>query len=1510
MLVKSRIHSELLALYEASQTDPELDPKGPPSDSPVDSIVITQSAPDETLPAPGNFVAVDITVDDPKGGMLEALQAMGLVYGSQFGRVISGYLPVDEIGALVEMDQVLSAVPAMSVTNVGSVTSQGDAAQLSDVARDSFGVDGTGIKIGFLSDSYNNQDGEAAGIESGDLPAEGVEVLLEGFTEAAVSDEGRAMAELIHDVAPGADLAFHTAFGGVATFANGIVALAEAGAEIIVDDVLNFSEPYFQDGIVAQAVDFVTSQGVTYFSSVGNSDRGSYEAPFRSTGIPIEGLPFASDIHDFDPGEEVSTGVTFGLGPDFLVRFYLQWDQPYASASPNSPGSISDYDLILRDATTGEILAGSAADNIGADPFEFFGYVNETDDVQFVELVISKFSGPDAGVLKLGFPDFPTNFQDILGLGDEFFSSTIQGHNNAEGAISVGASFYAETPPFGTNPPLIESFSSAGQTPILFDVDGNRLETPIIRQGPDVVGPDGTDTTFFGFDVEGNGFPNFFGTSAAAPHVAAVAALMLEANPFLTPQEIEQILEETAIDMDDPFTPGFDVGFDDKTGFGFIQADAAVAAAAELLETGPFTLQILHASDLEGGVDAIGRAPNFAALVDAFEDDFANTLLLSAGDNFLPGPFFAAAGERSVFRDGGVFNDTYNDLFGLPADANGDGLDDAYESLREGGGRVDISIMNILGFDASAIGNHEFDLGSDAFESIIEEDFRGPGLEDDRWVGAQFPYLSANLDFSGDADLANLVTDRILPTTAFETGPEESLDDLSNTPKIAPATVFESSGQRVGVVGATTQVLEQITSPTGTTVIGDPGGNDMVQLASVLQPVIDELTTSGVNKIVIVSHLQQIALEQELATLLDGVDVIIAGGSDTILADETDVLRPGDTSGGGYPFLTQDASGNPVAIVSTAGEYSYLGRLVVEFDENGVIDTDSIDAAISGAFATTDEVVASVADGEDLFAEGTKAAQVRELTDAVTGIVIEKDSNVFGLTDVYLNGERADVRTQETNLGNLTADANLEQAQSIDPSVLVSIKNGGGIRAPIGEVAPDGTLLPPQANPLSGKEEGEVSQLDIENALRFNNGLSLITLTLEQLLEVLEHSVSATAPGVTPGQFAQVGGLAFSFDPDAPAGERVETVTVQTPGGRMLIVEEGEAIPGIFEGGIRIVTLNFLADGGDGYPFPDFVAANPAFANRQELTDVTFPEEPGAATFAPFGTEQDALAEFLADNHAVTPFNEADMAPELDLRIQNLDERNDAVAQTLIASGAIRVEGNNASSVIYGSESADKIAGGGGADVIFGFGGDDEIRGGGNRDVLVGGAGNDDLRGRNGNDELVGGSGNDELRGNSGADRLDGGAGNDVLRGGSEADIFIYSGGNDIIEDFKGGEDRLDISEAGLTFADLSSNSVQTANSVFFTNPVTGETLTILGATIQDLALGAITADPSDPAVAAAANNSTAQSLVRSDFAPFNQDLLGPLEDTLPVEPFPAPVLEDLPFSFEPETVPFGGDLF
>jgi 2',3'-cyclic-nucleotide 2'-phosphodiesterase (5'-nucleotidase family) len=655
----------------------------------------------------------------------------------------------------------------------------------------------------------------------------------------------------------------------------------------------------------------------------------------------------------------------------------------------------------------------------------------------------------------------------------------------------------------------------------------------------------------------------------------------------------------------------------------------------------PYRLQLLHLSDGEAGLLASQTAPYLAALVDGFDNTHPNTLILAGGDNFIPSPFLNGGTDISV-RD--ELNAVTGSSISMAASTN------------HPIAAVDIAIHNLIGVEASTIGNHEFDLGSRVFrDSFTPGSVAG-------WVGAQFPYLSANLEFSADADLNPRFTN-----TTTTAGLEEA---ASQKGRIVPSAVVTKNGEKIGLVGATTQVLEQISSTGGVEVKGFTGDgserDDMALLASQLQPVIDDLISQGVNKVILMAHLQQIANEKALAPLLRGVDIILAGGSNTRLGDSNDqaVAFPGHGANfaDAYPLVTQGADGAPTLIVNTDNEYTYLGRLVVDFDAQGRIIPGSVDPLVSGAYAATAANVAkawNVSEAQlstTAFADGTKAENVQDLTDAVQAVIASKDGQVWGFTKVYLEGERAFVRSEETNLGDLTADANLEYARKIDPTVVLSLKNGGGIRSQIGAIdVVSGAKLPPIANPAANKPAGGVSTLDIENSLRFNNSLSLVTVSASKLKELLEHGI-AVYPN--QGRFPQVSGLAFSFDLTKPAGSRILNLTIEDSQGRDLdVVVRGGSLVGNPARTFRMVTLNFLAGGGDSYPFPTDAAAN-----RVDLYSSTAPLT-GAATFSGDGTEQDALAEYLKSRHA-TPqaaYSQGDVPPAGDLRLQNLASRGDTV---------------------------------------------------------------------------------------------------------------------------------------------------------------------------------------------------------------------------------------------------------
>ncbi len=640
-----------------------------------------------------------------------------------------------------------------------------------------------------------------------------------------------------------------------------------------------------------------------------------------------------------------------------------------------------------------------------------------------------------------------------------------------------------------------------------------------------------------------------------------------------------------------------------------------------------FTLELLHAADQEAGIPALDDAPRFSAVLNALRAEdlgndglIDNTLVLSSGDAIIPGLFF-----------------------------------DASEETLGGAGRADILIQNELGFQAIALGNHEFDRGTELLADLIGGAVDDPTTpEDESFIGAQFPYLSANLDFSTEDNLDDFIV-------ADAQAPQAN--------SLAASTVIDVNGELIGVVGATTPTIDRISSPDDVTISpipfdSDPTPAQLDALAAEIQADVDALLTANptVNKVVLLAHMQQISIEQALAERLSNVDIIVAGGSNTRLFDSNDRPRDGDSNQGDYPIFITGADGNPVAVVNTDGNYKYVGRLVIDFDENGVIDPNSYDPTVSGAYATDEQGVI------DLNATSLVDPEIQTIVDELRAIIEAQESNVFGVSDVYLNGLRGSVRTEETNLGNLTADANLAIAREItdDDTILVSIKNGGGIRDDIGRVivpaggTGDPELLPNEEIP-GVKPEGGISQTDIANTLRFNNGLTVLDITREGLVAVLEHGIAASSldDSNTQGRFPQVSGVEFSFDLTLPPNERIQSAAIKDEDGNILdvLVENGDLI-GNPEEIVRIVTLGFLAGGGDDYPFQEFGS------NFQDLEQDENAPRTGDAAFAPDGTEQDALAEYLLDNFDGTtnaPFNETDTDRELDERIQNLAFRDDDV---------------------------------------------------------------------------------------------------------------------------------------------------------------------------------------------------------------------------------------------------------
>lgn len=617
------------------------------------------------------LVLIDaVTRGDPQQ-LQAALVALGLQHPSAYSNDVSGWLPVTQLDAAAGRAEVHSIRAAMARARTGAVTTQGDFVQHSDVVRSANALTGAGVIVGVLSDSYdcysvyaqnNLAASGAAGyanngflaaaatdISTGDLPP-AVNVLAEGDCmnygaplQLPFGDEGRAMLQIVHDVAPGASLAFYTADNGEADFASGIGKLAAAvstggaGARVIADDVGYFDEPFFQDGIVAQAIDAVEASGVAYFSAAGNDGTLAYDNAAPSFATLSSSAPNAGEyLLNFDSsGTTTATSLTVNvpaLFPGEFVAVVAEWDQPYVTGAPNSGGATSRIDLCLtgvsgNDITYSESLTPtvcSGPNSAGHDPVQVMIIGNPANaagnsSAQTVDIQVGLVGGTAApGRIKVAIEGNGAQIS-VTAFHSSTSNATLQGHPGAAGAAAVGAAFYFDTPACGTTPAQLESYSSEGGAPILFDASGTRLATAVVRQKPDFVGPDGGNDTFLGYTLASNGltggklnttiaacqnnpsYPNFFGTSAATPHVAGIAALMLQANPAVTPTEIYQALRTSALPMTStsrPTSPNVD------SGYGFVQADAAIALIPQVAPAAP-DLTLAATSVTVGGSTSI-----------------------------------------------------------------------------------------------------------------------------------------------------------------------------------------------------------------------------------------------------------------------------------------------------------------------------------------------------------------------------------------------------------------------------------------------------------------------------------------------------------------------------------------------------------------------------------------------------------------------------------------------------------------------------------------------------------------------------------------------------------------------------------------------------------------------------------------------------------------------------------------------------------------------------------------
>lgn len=522
-------------------------------------------------------VHVDLTADAADESAAELVRAIDDLGGdvesvhTRFGR-LRAWIDLDELETLASRPEVRWIRPAdVPIVQGGpesrgsrrphekmTNTTEGDVAHAADTARATFNVDGTGVTGCAMSDSV---DALADVQASGDLP--GTVTVLPGQSGNPATSEGTALLEILHDMAPGAALAFATGLGGEAQMAQNILDLRDLGCDVIVDDILYLGEPVFQDGVIAQAVTEVVQDGVAYFTSAGNSgnlsagEAGVFEDDYAGAALPGPLAGAGNSAHDYGGGD-VANEVTM----DSPFFFTLQWADP-------TGGATNDYDLFLLDAALANVIAASTSTQNGTqNPFEIID-TTASDDTGS-HLVVVQFAGNDRYF----------HLNTHRGRLEHGTDGQIFGHPGTPAAITIAAVDVA-TAAGGVftggaaNP--VEFFSSDGPRRFYFEPDGTPIGAAAggaTTEGlgdlfneidkPEFTAADGVSTATPGFNP-------FFGTSASAPHAAAIAILISEVFPDRIMQEVRNLLRNASLDIEDS-------GFDFDSGFGIPRADQAFDA--------------------------------------------------------------------------------------------------------------------------------------------------------------------------------------------------------------------------------------------------------------------------------------------------------------------------------------------------------------------------------------------------------------------------------------------------------------------------------------------------------------------------------------------------------------------------------------------------------------------------------------------------------------------------------------------------------------------------------------------------------------------------------------------------------------------------------------------------------------------------------------------------------------------------------------------------------------------
>lgn len=942
------------------------------------------------------MVAVDFVAADGNGaGLLDALNALGLTHGGAYGAMAGGFIPVDQLDALAKMDALAFARPVYVSTNVGLTTNQGVVSQNVDHVQSDFGFNGTGIKIGMMSDSFDTRTTATThytqDVTNGDLPA-GVQIIKD-YTSPG-TDEGRAMMQQAYDIAPNASFAFYTANISMADFANGITALNAAGCDIIVDDVRYYAESMFQDGIVAQAAANAVANGSMYFSSAGNSRDDAYMSAFRDSGTTVVNGGITYKMMDFDSGAGVDTKMR--INQTATTIYDLQWSDPFKSTSPGSTGGISDLALFIY-RTNGTLLGKVDVANVGLDPVE-----------------IAQLTGSGSFDIAIGVRSTTANPTlikfDAMSQGTFTFneydshSATAWGHNNAAGVIAVAASDWVDSArygdfPVGSNPfPYAEEFTSKGGQQILFDTAGNLLASPLTRDNVKFTASDGGNTTFFGSDAtypsDPDTFPNFYGTSSAAPNAAAIAALLMQAFPAATNVQIQAAMAASALDITiDYLGNATGVGTDLTTGTGLIQADAALALLHSLFA--PTVNNDAVATDED---TAIASGSVFADNGSGADTDPNNILFVTQVNGLaanVGGSITLASGAHLTVNHNGTFSYDPNHAFeGL---TTGETDTDSFTYTLHGGGTATVTVT-INGVDDATIAN------DDSFTTDEDTALSSGNVFADNGSGA-------------DTDVDSTPTVTAVNGSASDVGTQITLASGALLTLNADGTFAYDPNHAFDSLAAAANGSDSFTY---TTVGGDT--------ATVT------ITVTGVDDPAIAND-DAFATDEDTALTSGNVLADNGSGADS---DVDSTLAVTAVNGSASDVGTQiTLASGALLTLNSDGTFSYDPNGQFEGLGAGDSDTDTFTYEVNGVTATATVTINGVDDAtianDDAFTtdEDTALTSGNVFADNGSGADSDVDST---LTVTEVNGSAADVGTQITLASGALLTLNADGTFSYDPN--------------------------------------------------------------------------------------------------------------------------------------------------------------------------------------------------------------------------------------------------------------------------------------------------------------------------------------------------------------------------------------------------------------------------------------------------------------------------------------------